>query len=345
MDRDVPAAVTYWTGVWDPAREAISKEVQTIRRSLSPRSTIVSFSPGQRSAVLLDAAVVRLSARRWVTLRVLAAALERLGTITHLFGPADAWHLLRAVGRRPVIFTVVAPGPPLDAELYAKVCCFVPETEQLGAALRRAGIAGDRIRVVPPGIDLTRFAPAPYPQDAPFRILFASTPSDPREIAPRGVPLLVELARQRSDIEIVLLWRQWGSGTAASRALRALKLPSNVIVMPQDVADMPAVYAGVHAVAACFTEGAGKSCPNSIVEGLACGRPAIVSPECGIAEEIRSAGAGVVAPRTVTALAEQVEELRDSYRERARAARGLAVASFDVNRLLRSYQELYLRFS
>ena len=34
MGRRMPPRVTYWTGTWDPRQEAISKEVELLRREL-----------------------------------------------------------------------------------------------------------------------------------------------------------------------------------------------------------------------------------------------------------------------------------------------------------------------
>src|SRR5215204_5654480 len=102
----MPARVTYWTGTWDPAREAISKEVQTLRCAVQPSAPVVSFSAGQRSSLSPRDRVVRLAGERWVTFRATAALLEPLGDVTHAFGAMNAWHSLTALGRRPIIFTV-----------------------------------------------------------------------------------------------------------------------------------------------------------------------------------------------------------------------------------------------
>lgn len=332
--------VTYWTGIWDPCREAISKEVQMLRSALQPGAPVVSFSAGQRSAAWPRDGVVRLSGRRWLLLRAIATALEPRGELTHAFGTMNDWHLLRSLGRRPLVFTVVAHGAPSDRSLYDKVSMFVAETEPLAAALRRAGVPGERIRIIPPGLHLDHFTPAPPPVSPPFRILFASSPASPLEFEARGIPLLVELARACPDVEIVLLWRQWGNPTAARQALASLRPPSNVRV-EAEAADMVALYQGSHATVCCYADGFGKSCPNSVIEGLACGRPAIVTEGSGLAHLIRQRSAGVVASRTVSGMAAAVEQLRSAYATSAIASRRLAEDVFAHEGFQRAYRTLY----
>lgn len=341
----MPPRVTFWTGLFEPSREGLSREVDALRKALAargPRPPVVSFSAGQATSLAgARDGVVRLAGRRWLSLAALAAVLERRGDVTHAFGGVDAWHFLRALGRRPVVFTVAIPGDALDARLYAKVSLFAVESEALAAALLDTGISPERIRIVYPGVDLEVFYPAPPPPSRPFRLLFASSPPGPAEVEARGMPLLVELARANPDIEVLLLLRKLGDQDGTRRALEALDPPPNVVVSPDEIADMPSAFASAHAVVAPFAPGCGKSCPNSIVEGLACGRPAIVSPSCGIASLLVREGAGLAPPRTVAALDGALERLRTRYREYASRARALAVQRFSLDGFIRMYLGIY----
>ena len=337
----MPAAVTYWTGIWDPGREALSKEVHALRAALSPRSPVVSFSKGQRTALSPRDGVVRLSSDRWLLLRALAAAIEPLGRVTHVVGELGPWHLLRAVGRRPILCTVAIDSPALDARMYDKVSLFVAQTDSLAAALMKAGIAADRVRVVHPGVDLRRFQPAPLPPMRPLRMLFASTPANPAEIAGRGIPLLVEAARRCPDVHVTLLWRQWGDLQAGMRALEDLRLPPNVEVTHQDVTDMVGMYHATHATVCLYARGFGKSCPQSVIEGLACGRPALVADSSGIASVIDESGAGVVVEASVESVVRGMRQLGDSIARYGEAARTAALTHFDVETFCARYRELY----
>src|SRR5262249_46507897 len=136
-------------------------------------------------------------------------------------------------------------------------------------ALERRQVPRDRIRLIFPGTDLSEFAPLPAPAMSPFRVLFASWPERVEELETRGVFLLVEAARRCPDVEVVLLVRQWGSEEAARQAVLERGLPPNVTLEVLGNRTMSQVYSSVHATAALFAAGSGKSCPNSIVEGLA----------------------------------------------------------------------------
>ena len=341
MDCRVPPRVTYWTGNWNPTRDAISSEIQALRQTLQPGSLVVSFAPAQRSALLWRERVLVLGAHRWMVYRTLSSLLEPLGDITHIFGGFDSWHPLRSLGRKPLLFTVAISGGALAPAVYERVTLFVAETEPLASELRAAGIGEERIRTIYPGVDLTRFTQSPLRSGGPFRLLFASTPADPREIESRGIPLLFDVARRCPDVEVVIPWRPWGDQAAARALLATLAPPPNVRIEWGDVPDMASLYREVHATVVCFAPGAGKSCPNSTVEGLACGRPALVTEASGIAGPIRAAAAGIVVPRTVDDVAAAIMALANEREAFSKAARQLAEDCFDVRRFCEAYRGLY----
>lgn len=337
----MPPAVTYWTGIWDPTREALSKEVAALRATLSPRSPVVSFSRGQRTRLSPRGGVVRLSSNRWLLLRALAAAIEPMGRVTHVLGEFGPWHLLRAVGRRPVICTVAIDGPGIEKRLYDKVSVFAAETDSLARALIQAGVAPERVRVIYPGVDLRRFQPAPLPSAPPLRLLFASTPANPAEFDARGIPLLIEAARQCPDVQVTLLWRQWGDLRSAARAFASLRLPSNVDVVHRDVENMTDVYNAAHATVCLYAKGFGKSCPQSIIESLACGRPVLITGSCGVAAVVEGSGAGVVVEPSVDEVIRGIRQLAGSIGQYGEAARAAAVKHFDVDVFCGRYRDLY----
>jgi glycosyltransferase involved in cell wall biosynthesis len=340
MDGRMPPRVTYWTGLWDPQREALSKEVDALRRALAPRAPVISFSPGQSSSLTARNRVVRLSGDRAVLLRMLAMMLERQGHVTHIFGSIAAWHFLRYLGRRPLIFTVALPGLPLDHHLYSKVSVFAAESQTLASALLAAGIPGNRVHVISPGVDLNFYTSTPAPAGR-FRLLFASSPASPTEFEARGIPLMIELARRCPDVELVFLWRQWIGANAMRRAFEGLQPPPNVTSEWRDATDMRTIYQGVHATMCCFSRDFGKSCPQSVIESLASGRPVLVTDTCGIGDLIRAHGAGAVTSRDVESLERGVQTLRTHYARLALHARTLAETHFNLSVFCEKYAALY----
>src|SRR5207247_1994341 len=100
----------------------------------------ISVSAGQRSSVHYASRLIRLSAQRDLTLRLLAAVLEPTAEITHAFGSLDGWPFLRNLGRRPLVYTVALPGRPLHPALSDRVARFVAETAGLASKLAQAGV-------------------------------------------------------------------------------------------------------------------------------------------------------------------------------------------------------------
>jgi glycosyltransferase involved in cell wall biosynthesis len=276
-----------------------------------------------------------------MTFRAAAALIEPLGNVSHAFGAMNSWSLLRALGRRPLIFTAVIAGEALEPVLYDKVAVFAAESESLADDLRRAGIDSGRIRVIYPGVNLAEYRPVPRATRDRFHILFASAPSDPREFEARGIPLLVELARLCPEIDVTLLWRPWGDQHAAQLAFANLNPPPNIRMDARRVDDMALVYHEADAVACLYEPGFGKSCPNSIIEALACGVPALVSTTCGIAGLVSREGAGIATPRNPADVAEAARTLRRERTQFAAAARRVAERHFDVTQFVDAYARLY----
>lgn len=334
--------VTFWLGGWHPTREAVSKEVQALRSQASS-SWVVSVTEDNALSWDRRDRRIHLPARHKNLAVMAMAAIEQLGQVSHAFNAIDSWIFLRPLGGRPLLYTVTADGSPAayDRELFKHVSLFVAETEPLAESLLKAGVEPERVRVLHPGVDLQLFSPAPDAARGPFTVLFASAPMDAAEISGRGITLLVEAARRLPDVTFRMLWRPWGDQVAARRALAALDLPSNVVVRWGDSADIVAEYRQAHATIACFAPGVGKSAPNSVIEGLACGRPAILTDTVGLAPLVAKTGAGVVTARNADALVEGITLLRQDYRGYARRARPVAEEWFDITRFCAAYGRFY----
>jgi len=337
----MPARVTYWTGTWDPAKEANSKEINALRVESRARAPVVSFAPAQQFRFVRRDRVLMLPGRLWPVLRALAMVVEPRGDVTHIFGGQFSWHLFRALGRRPLLLTAVASSSRGEPLPHTNIVRVVIETEASRDEWLDAGVPPERIQLIRPGIDLNWFRPTSRePQDR-FSLLFASTPSDPAEIEPRGIPLLIELARLRPDIDIVVPWRQWGNIDAARRALTALRPPVNFLITYGDSQDMREHHSRVHATIVCFARGIGKACPHFVIEGFASGRPCITTSDGGLSDVVARAGAGVVAERDARSLAESTDRLRRDWSRYAANARTLAEQQFDIRQFRASYEQIY----
>jgi glycosyltransferase involved in cell wall biosynthesis len=338
----MPPRVTYWTGTWDPAKEGISKEIVALRTGSRATAPVVGFSPAHRFRYFHRHRALTLPVGAWPLLRGVAAVFEPRGDVTHVFGGQSSWHLVRALGRRPIVLTAVVPRLGNARLPHVDLATVVVETERDIEEWTDAGVPRNKIELIRPGINLDYFRPLPA-SPGPFTLLFASTPSDPGEIESRGIPSLFNLARLRPDIALLMPWRSWGDVAECRRRIEALNPPSNVRVVYGDHPDMREVFGQVHATVIGFAEGAGKSCPNFVVEGLACGRPAIVpwgmaigSPDDGVCEVDISDAA---------ATSDAVSAVQSDWSDFSARARAGAERLYDAESFIRRYEELYDRIA
>jgi glycosyltransferase involved in cell wall biosynthesis len=201
--------------------------------------------------------------------------LESRFDVSHVYTSLGDWHYLQTLGGRPILLTTTESAARPCAGIRERVAHVVAESERLRDDAIAAGMPPDRVTVIYPGVDLARYRPAP-PPPLPWKCLFASSPENEGEIQSKGVDLLLELARERPDLQITFLWRPFGKRSAqALKIVRAANL-QNVTVVAGRVSNIEDYYLDHHFTIAPFRT-RGKPCPNSILEGLACGRPALVS--------------------------------------------------------------------
>jgi glycosyltransferase involved in cell wall biosynthesis len=153
--------------------------------------------------------------------------------------------------------------------------------------------------------------------------------------------LLVEAARSLGDCRFLVLARNWGKAQAWQAGFAKLRAPENVVLKRGDVPDMSREYRQAHVVAALYADGFGKACPNSVIEGLACGCPAILSQGVGISDLVSGAGAGLIASRTPEDVVQAVAAIRADYARYCRRARALAESEFSEVRFVDAYRDLY----
>jgi glycosyltransferase involved in cell wall biosynthesis len=339
MDRHVPPRVAYWTNAFEPRMEAIAAEVALLRRHF-PGSTTWGLHPS-RWVLLSRERGFGLNPRLHLVFRAITRTLEPLFQLNHIVGTTADWFYLRAARRRPTVMTVVAADQPADIDLLQGVEQFAVEFPAGRDELEQHGVSRDRVRLIFPPVDLTRFRPAPAP-DGPFTVLFASSPDREDWLAARGVPQLLDAAALRPDVRFRLIWRPWGNSEGRVRQWIAERGLRNVELLVGCWKDMAGHYRRAHVTAAPFTDGTrSKAAPNSLVESLACGRPVLLTETVGLAELVRDADAGQVSAATGEALAEHLDRLRAGWDRYSRNARRLAERWFGQERFLAAYRQLY----
>lgn len=318
---------------------AVSKEIHQLRGRFT-RSSQFALGSHHVIACSLARRAFGVHMSMYPIARCLIPAIERLFDLSHVFTGLADWHFLNVLGKRPIVLTVTQDGRPSVLRLLRKLSHVAAESEQLAQLAIELGVPKEKVSVVYPGVDLQAFRETPPSPAPPWRILFASSPENSSEIITKGVDLLLELAAAEPQADVTILWRPFGQRSrAALKNVKARGL-SNVRVVYGRVNDIGRYFAETHVVVAPFRT-VGKPTPNSVLEGLASGRPAIVSHRVDIGSVLESEKAGIWCEATGPEFIGAFRRLRDNYPAFQRNARACAEKHFDLEVMLYKYDEIY----
>lgn len=383
-----------------PAFSGQGVQVEELCRALARRgvgSTILAAAPAgdPDSHEHLDGYdVVRLASSRvgdrerrhgW-TLRFARRAMARLWRhaastdLYHVHGLTDALYAAWLVGRarrRPLLMemTLLGDDDPeavrdsplrgarLRYAMYRRCDGYVAMSGAFLPGYRRCGMAEDRLRLIPQGVDTDRFRPLSATDRAAARAQLG---------IPAGAEILVFVGSLVHRKGIDTLLRAW-AGIAAERANSHLLLVGpDSFSDPQSNDDLqsalgaltPAAMARLHRRGrqndvVAFMQAADvfvfpsrrEGFGSVIVEAMACGVPAIVARLPGITDLIFDSddradrhGGVIVEQSDAAALQEAVVQLLGDAPRRARlgaAARARAVARFGFETIIDEYLEWY----
>jgi glycosyltransferase involved in cell wall biosynthesis len=339
MDRYVSPRIAYWTSGFEPEMEAISMEVALLRRrftssftwGLSPRHWAL-FSPRRGFC---------LHPHLHLLFRGVTRVFESMFQLHHIFGSIGDWFYLEGPRTRPTVLTMALDAPPVQQPLLDRIDRFVAEWPGAREQLGRLGVGSDRVRMILPPVNLSKFAPSRPPED-PFTVLFASSPERVDWLESRGVPQILDAAALRPDIQFRLLWRPWGQSRSVVREWLQTRALPNVELVVGRCSDMASQYNAAHATLAPFTgTDQFKPAPNSLIESLSCGRPVITSPEVGISELVSEVGGGLVCPARGEDIANALDRLQGDWSTYSTRARMLAEKYFSEDRFIQDYAQLY----
>jgi glycosyltransferase involved in cell wall biosynthesis len=330
------AKVMYCTGMFHPENEAISKEIDLLRRRYQD-----SFVYSRTSRC--EMSFSKDSLRYWDRVGILDNLLGYMETkydISHIYHVLNSQFFLRRLRKAPIILTACSENGDIEGvkQFLHKAERIVVQSEKMMKKLCSKGIPADKIVIIYPGLDLSKFRVA-NPSGEKFKILFASAPLFANHFDGRGVRLLLESSGLMENVHLTLLWRK--------RVLKQIKTlvsqcHHNVSLINRTIKDVSLVYDRVNATVAPFTDDrSNKSCPNSVLESLASGKPVLVSDKVGISGLIEKEKCGVVFKPNPNAFVSAVEELRrhyDFYQERAIP---VAKKYFSLPTFLQKYDDLY----
>lgn len=266
--------------------------------------------------------------------------------------------ILRAMTGRPYLFHVADPWPDfpiaagalrggvpirlalwVESLAYRRASVITTVTPPLVDRLARKAGADGKVRLVLNAVDIDRFQPDLDPAAARaelgwgpgFTLVYSGTVG-----LAQGLDTLIEAVRRLPDLDLTV--RVVGDGIEA-RGLKAhaeaLGL-TKIVFQPSMSADrIPTVLAAADAILVLLRGGPlyEESLPTKLLEGLAAGRPIIVSADGYPATVVNDAGAGLVAPaEDADALADAIATLRV---HRGREAMGAAARDLARTRFSR----------
>ncbi|GJM43889.1 MAG: hypothetical protein DHS20C21_07310 [Gemmatimonadota bacterium] len=335
--------VLYWnTACLEPRIEAVSKELFDLASHFRD-SRLFAVSPHLRFRWEEGGRIAGFHPRWDPMLRALVPWVERQGRINHVYSDPSPWLFHKTLRRNPIVWTVATEGGELLMPFLERCHTVVAQTEGFLARLRAAGLPESRMRRIPPGIDVSRFRPAAERPPGPPRILFASAPRSREEMGPRGVHLLIDAARANPDLHWRLLYREWASGyTSLAPTEDSVRGLPNVELTNRSVDDMSRIYPSFHFTVIPYTRAdGGKECPNSLLEGMACGVPALVSSAAPFSGYVREHDCGEVFEPTAEGMAAAVSRGLSRWETLSKNARTATEQDFDRLVMLRRYEEVY----
>lgn len=341
--------ILFFCGHYNPQNEAVSKQIQSLS-ALFGGGYIYSLSEfgrdkNQKKENLKPISISPLKHRFYYPF--LAPFLEMKTSLCHIFYPlASAGVFIRRLGKNKIIFTS-ASGDINYREDMQKVSAFVFECERDREEFLEK--SDDRLPqdcmtdVIFPGIDLSFWNATPPPEcERKFNVLFASMPFSNSYLEARGVGVIIEIAKKLGKgFDFILPSRmpvsQLKKGITQS-------VPDNVIIVSEEINDMREYYAKAHCVILPFGDKRlNKSCPLSMLESLASGRPALVSENVGAGDIIPKTGAGLRVHLSATDFCNALVEMKSNYGRYQTNARAAAEKYFSMELFLARYKNLYMK--
>jgi glycosyltransferase involved in cell wall biosynthesis len=339
--------IVYWnTSCLQPEIEAISKEIFGLASHFR-NSLIFSVSKHIMFRCSLRRRYIGFNIRCDPLLRVFIPYIERFADLNHVYGEFAPWTFYKTLTRKPLVLTIASERGDPHHDFLDRCRKIIVQTEALRRELLALGISHDKIEWLFPGVDLARFRPAVQNSDVKSKphVLFATAPRTTEEMEGRGVPLLLNAAQDTPEVRYHLLYRQWRTGYTSlhpTRELIARQALRNVTLTDSIVEDMPAVYNQHHFTIVPYTRpDGGKECPNSLIEGLACGLPALVSSACRIADFVERQRCGVVFDPTPSCLVSAIERATAHYHELSKQATVTAHAFFSQESFFAKTAKIY----
>lgn len=337
----------YWnSSCLEPEIEAVSKEVFGLA-DVFPRSWIFSVNRHLSCSFSSRKRIIGFNPRLHVIARLLIPILERHFDISHVYGSASPWPFSTAVGRRPVVLTIAVESGEPDVSFLKRCEKIIVQTPVYKQVLMDHGMGDQKIELMFPPVDLSEFHQIEPRRLSSFpAILFATSPRTREEMEGRGVGLILNAAAHGTGAKWRLLFRKWRSGNTAfsetRRMLHEQQLVDDIQLELRNASDMATEYNNADFTVIPFTRpDAGKPCPNSMVEGFACGLPTLISMESPMASFVKLHRCGAIFKTSVESIRDAVEWACDNYATLSANSIDVARSHFSADVHYRKMRSIY----
>jgi len=339
--------IIYWnTSCLEPEIEAVSKELFQLATHFQP-SLLFSINPQIGLRGSLAQRYVGFHPRFDPLLRVIIPLIESLGDINHVYGEICPWTFSKTLKRKPLILTIASEKGEPQLDFLDRCRKIIVQTEAMRGILVALGVEASKTVVLYPAVDLQRFTPrqagATFPH-AP-KVLFATAPRTWEEMEARGVQLLLAAAKGSPEVRYHLLYRRWRHHYTSLQPTKELMTSHqlrNVTLTDGVVDDMPSVYRDHHFTVIPYTKpGGGKECPNSVIEGLACGLPALVSSATPFSHFVATHKCGIVFEPNPSSLIAAIDEGLAQYHQLSNHASSVAQEFFSQTTMFGKLAQIY----
>ncbi len=339
--------IIYWnSSCLEPEIEAISKEVFQLARHFSS-SWLFGINPHYRFRFSLLNRYIGFHPNFDPFLRMLIPLVEQFANVNHVYGEPCPWIFFKTLKRRPLVLTIASEKGAGNGEFFERCQKIIVQTETFRQKVLGFGVEEKKVELLYPGIDLSRFTPVSGSQGIQRTptLLFATAPRSQEEMEGRGVNLLLQAAKVSPAIHYRLLYRPWRTGYTSlqptEQYINEHQL-KNVTLTNTVVQNMVEVYHQCQFIVIPYTSSdGGKECPNSLVEGLGCGLPALISSVAPFAYFVEQHQCGVVFDPTPAGLISAVEQGMRRYGELSKKAIEASRNHFSQEKIYQQLNHIY----
>jgi glycosyltransferase involved in cell wall biosynthesis len=203
--------------------------------------------------------------------------------------------------------------------------------------------------VIPNGLDLAEYAALPppgrvrteHPEIGGRRIVLFLSRLNFKKGLDLLVPAFAEASRSVNDLHLVIAGPDDGMRQQTERMIAEARIGGRVTLL--GMLDHAQKLAAFRDAAMFVLPSYSENFGIAVVEAMACGLPVAISDKVNIWREVQEAGAGLVAPTTVTEVTQQIVQLARTNDTAAMGARGrtLVAQRFAWDKIAQDLESVY----